>query len=361
MKQLATVVAGLAALALMTASSAFADGNDAPGAVYALTNATHGNAVAVYDRAADGRLSAPRFFPTLGLGNGAGLGSQGGLALSGNRQTLLAVNPASNSVSAFAVDNHGLQLLDVVSSYGTNPISITIRKNVAYVLNGSSLSIHGYTVDRGGLTSIDGSSRALTTGASTPSQIAFAPNGVLVVTERGSNTIDSFTLDESSLPRAPRQIASVGNVPFGFDFANGFAIVSDANAGPGNSAATSYSVADDGTLAAVSGPVATGQAAACWLVTSKDGRYAFTANAGSGSISTFAVGSDGSLDDVHTTAVLAGAHIVDEAVSGNGRFLYVLADGAGQVLGFRIEDDGSLTALGAVPGLAPGGGGLVAL
>jgi 6-phosphogluconolactonase (cycloisomerase 2 family) len=361
MKQLATVVAGLAALVLATASSALAAGNDTPGAVYALTNATSGNAVAVYDRGADGRLSAPRFYATGGLGNGAGLGSQGGLALSDNKQWLLAVNPASNTVSEFAVGNGTLRLVDVVSSFGTSPVSIAVRKNVAYVLNGGSLSIQGYTFDKQGLTPILGSGRSLSAGASTPSQIAFAPNGVLVVTERGSNTLDSFTLDGDLRAQAPSQIAAVGNVPFGFDFANGFAIVSDANAGAGNSAATAYSVADDGTLAAVSGPVTTGQAAACWLVTSKDGRYAFTANAGSGSISTLTVGADGALADVHTTVVLAGQHIVDEAVSGNGRFLYVLADGTGQVFGFRIEDDGSLSSLGAVSGLAAGGGGLVAI
>ena len=361
MKQLATVVAGLAALVLATASSAFAAGNDTPGAVYALTNSTQGNAVAVYDRGSDGRLSSPRFYATNGLGNGTGLGSQGGIALSGNKQWLIAVNPASNTISAFAVDNDGLRLLNVVSSFGTSPVSITVRRDVAYVVNSGSLSIHGYTIDKNGLTPILGSDRNLTAGTSTPSQIAFAPNGVLVVTERGSNTLDSFTLGEDLRPHAPKQIASVGNAPFGFDFSNGYAIVSDANAGAGNSAATAYSVADDGTLSAVSGPVTTGQAAACWLVTSKDGRYAFTANAGSGSISTLSVGADGTLVDVHTTVVLAGRHIVDEAVSGNGSFLYVLADGTGQVLGFRMEDDGSLTSLGAVGGLAAGGGGLVAI
>ena len=104
----------------------------------------------------------------------------------------------------------------------------------------------------------------------------------------------------------------------------------------------------------------TGQAAACWLVASKDGRYVFTANAGSGSISTFAVAANGALSLVTTTVVSAGTHIVDEAVSGNGRYLYVLADRTGQVYAFRIEADGSLAALGAVDGLAAGAGGLAA-
>ena len=119
-------------------------------------------------------------------------------------------------------------------------------------------------------------------------------------------------------------------------------------------------MAADGTLTANGQPVQTGQGAACWLVVSKDGRYAFTANAGSGTISTFSVDDDGALTLAGTTTVSAGAHIIDEAVSANGRFLYVIADRTGQVYGFRIESDGSLTALGAVAGLPAGNGGLAA-
>jgi 6-phosphogluconolactonase len=361
MKQLATVVAGLAVLVLALATGAIAGTPGGPGAVYALTNSAQGNAVAVYDRAADGRLSAPQLYPTGGLGSGAGgLGSQGAVALTNDGHELLAVNAGSNTVSAFAVTADGLELLDVVPSFGIQPVSITIRHDVAFVVNATSLSIHGYSIDRQGLTPIAGSGRALSANASTPSQIAFAPNGVLVVTERGSNTIDSFTLDANQAPSAPKQIASVGSTPFGFDFAHGNAIVSDANAGPGNSAATSYAVADDGTVTANGQPVQTGQGAACWLVTSNDGRYAFTANAGSGTISTFTVGADGGLALAGTTTVSAGAHIIDEAISANGRFLYVIADRTGLVYSFRIGSDGTLAALGAVGGLPVGNGGLAA-
>jgi hypothetical protein len=48
----------------------------APGAVYALTNSTAGNAV-VYDRGGDGSLSPAGSYATGGAGTGAGLGSQG--------------------------------------------------------------------------------------------------------------------------------------------------------------------------------------------------------------------------------------------------------------------------------------------
>jgi 6-phosphogluconolactonase len=358
MKMLATFVAGLVTLALALAATAVAAGST-PGAVYALTNAAQGNSVAVYDRGADGGLAAPRFYATGGAGTGAGLGSQGAIALSDDGRYLLAVNAGSSSVSAFAVAADGLRLLDVVSSSGSRPVSLALRHGVAFVLDAGSGSIAGFTLDRDGLAPIAGSVQTLSGGASTPSEIAFAPNGVLVVDERGSNTIDTFTVADG-IPSAPRQFASVGNAPFGFDFAGSHAIVSDANAGPGNSAATAYDVAADGTLTAIGGPVTTGQGAACWLVASKDGRYAFTANAGSGSISTFAVAPSGELSLAATTVVSAGAHIIDEAVSGNGRFLYVIADATGVVHGFRIDADGSLSALGSVGGLPVGSGGLAA-
>ena len=59
-------------------SPVFAD-EDAGGrsAVYTITNEAEGNAVAVYEPAADGSLTFMAAYPTGGLGSGAGLGSQG--------------------------------------------------------------------------------------------------------------------------------------------------------------------------------------------------------------------------------------------------------------------------------------------
>ena len=67
-------------------------------------------------------------------------------------------------------------------------------------------------------------------------------------------------------------------------------------------------------------PSPTHQGAPCWLVTSKDGRYAYTANAGGGTISGFSVGHDGSLTLLDAERdrrgnLGAGSHPLDEAVS----------------------------------------------
>jgi 6-phosphogluconolactonase len=108
--------------------------------------------------------------------------------------------------------------------------------------------------------------------------------------------------------------------------------------------------------------VATKQGAPCWLVVTKNGRYAYTANAAGSSISGLAIAPDGSLpllDPSGATASLeADGHPLDEAVSGNSRFLYVLVDGRHTIAGYRIAEDGSLSPLGEVGALPAGAVGL---
>src|SRR5437588_6311915 len=79
------------------------DGRDGARAVYTLTNQVAGNGVAVFTRAADGTLSAAGRVATGGTGTGAGLGSQGAVALSDDGRWLFAVNAGSHDVSVFSV------------------------------------------------------------------------------------------------------------------------------------------------------------------------------------------------------------------------------------------------------------------
>src|SRR2546428_4999000 len=158
----------------LAASAAAADG--APGAVYTLMNLTSGNAVAVFARAADGTLTAAGTVATGGTGTGSGLGSQGALALSDNGRWLFAVNAGSNDVSIFRVSPAGLALTDRIPSGGGQPISLSVRGNVLYVLNGAGGgNIAGFALDaNGGATPIAGASRALrgTTGGPAPGPVS---------------------------------------------------------------------------------------------------------------------------------------------------------------------------------------------
>ncbi len=56
-------------------SPSFDRGSNVVGQVYTMNNNPAGNAVLVYDRAADGSLTAAGSFPTGGLGTGGGLGN----------------------------------------------------------------------------------------------------------------------------------------------------------------------------------------------------------------------------------------------------------------------------------------------
>ena len=97
MKRLLLLVAALATAAVVVAANAGA-GADSPGAVYTLTNLAAGNAVAVFDRAADGSLSPAGTYATGGLGTGASLGSQGAIVVTRDgRQSSVSTRAATRS------------------------------------------------------------------------------------------------------------------------------------------------------------------------------------------------------------------------------------------------------------------------
>src|SRR5439155_490827 len=173
------------------------DDLEGPRAVYTLTNQVAGNAVAVFNRAADGTLSAAGTIATGGTGVGAGLGSQGAVALSDDGRWLFAVNAGSNDVSVLRVRRSGLSLASRTASGGTMPISLTVRGNVLYVLNaGGAGNITGFTVgEGGGLHAIRGSTRSLSGSGVGPAQVSFSPDGrSLFVTEKTANLIEVYSV-----------------------------------------------------------------------------------------------------------------------------------------------------------------------
>jgi 6-phosphogluconolactonase (cycloisomerase 2 family) len=148
-----------------------------------------------------------------------------------------------------------------------------------------------------------------------------------------------------------------GGTPFGFDFdKKGNLLVSLAGVA-GSSGAASYAVDKDGTVSTISPPIPTGQNAACWLVASKDGRFAFVANAASGSVSTFWVRDDGAIAFAGAVSV-QGMTPLDEALSEDGRYLYVLAAGTHGIVQFAVGKDGNLTYVGSQLNIPATAGGL---
>jgi 6-phosphogluconolactonase len=356
-----------------------ADGNLRRGAVYVMTNQPTGNAVAAFSRAPDGTLTLVGTFPTGGLGTGGPpdpLRSQGSLILSGqepgaggrrSNQLLFAVNAGSNEISVLAVERDRLTLVCKTASGGVRPTSLTLHKDLLYVLNAGSGTITGFKVGRdGGLTPLAGSTRPITGGtAADPAQVEFTPDGkLLVVTGKMTNVIDTYRIDREGLPTGPTPNRSNGLTPFGFAFDNrGNLIVSEAFGGAPNQAAmSSYTVSEDGVLKVVSGSVRDFQTAACWVVVTNNGRYAYTSNTGSSTISSYRVHPDGALKLLASVAATTdpGSSPIDMALSTGSRYLYVLNNVTGTIDAFSVESDGGLSPVAGAGGLPPNAQGIAA-
>ena len=342
--------------------------DDNSGRVYTATNVVAGNEIVIYHRAANGSLSAAGRVATNGLGSGGGLGNQGGLIASKNGRWLFAVNAGSNEISVFSVRRGSLTLIDKVPSGGMRPVSLTIHGDLLYVLNGGGTNnITGFNIGEWGkLTPIANSTRPLSAAATGPAQIQFTPDGdALVVTEKATNKIDIYAV-EDGIASGPAVRNSNGMTPFGFAFdKRGHLIVSEAFGGAANQAAlSSYELSDEGNnISVISPSVKDGQSAACWVVVTKNGRYAYTTNTASGSVSGYRVAKDGKLTllaDGLTANIGAGSGPIDAALSKSSQFLYVLNGAIGTVNGYGVEANGSLTPISNVGGLAPGANGLVA-
>jgi 6-phosphogluconolactonase len=371
-------VLGLSVLSTMIVATATPTAQDAlqlsdsrfrfPGAVYTMSNGADRNAIHIFHRLVDGRLVRAGAVPTGGTGTGAGLGNQNGLVLSGNEKWLLAVNAGSNSISVLQVTRHRLRLVEVQPSGGVRPISVTEHRGLVYVLNAGSDSITGFALGRDGrLHPLRGSERPLSGAATDPAQIQFTPDGdVLVVTEKATNRIVTFEIGRHGRPGEARVQDSNGPTPFGFAFGKRDQLfVSEAFGGAENaSAVSSYDVDRRGVLTTISASVGTHQTAACWVVVTPNGRFAYSTNTGSGSISGYAIDFDGTIalldPDGRTADTGEGSMPIDMAITDSGRFLYSLNSGTNTIGVFRVHADGSLTPLQFTSGLPAGANGLAA-
>jgi len=338
------------------------------GAVFVMTNAADRNEVISFRRAADGSLQAGRRVSTGGRGTGGvtdPLESQGSLTLSQDHSLLFAVNGGSGEISVFQVHGSRLTLVDKETSGGSEPNAVAQHGNLVYVLNvGGSSNVVGFRLNAGGqVQRIPNSIRFLTTNNSEAASLAFSPNGqFLLVTERATNNIDAFRVqaDGTLAPIVVNLSPDPG--AFSVTFApNGAALVSETGTAGGNdaSAISSYFVAANGTLVAISTGVPTLGNANCWNAVTPDGRFVFTSNAGSSTISGFAISATGVLTPVGATVVgtnPSGSTNLDIAVSADGKFLYTLNSGTGTIGIFGIQPDGTLNKFGDADGLSEAAG-----
>jgi len=329
-------------------------GQRGDGAVFTMSNAAAGNTVLAFHRMQDGSLEAAGEYPTGGLGSGASLGSQGSVTLSDDGHFLVVVNAGSDEISSFNVRGTQLTLRSRLPSGGSHPTSVAVRDHLAYVLNaGQDSNISGFWLDPlGRLFAIPGSTRALSTSMPAPAQVAISPKNLgVVVTEKGTSLIDTFAFRRNGTLDSAVTHASSGSTPYGFDISeDGILVVSEAAAG----AASSYSLTGRGGFSTISASISDNQKAPCWLVITKDGRFAYTTNAGSSSISGYKVAHDGSLQLLDSNGVTASTgdngKPLDVAVDHN-HHLYAVDAGNHVIDGFAIGNTGALTPVASAMGM----------
>lgn len=361
----------LSLLIFINDASAFAGDHDGTelqgtGKVYVLTNQAEGNTIVVLNRAADGALSKVQEIATGGLGSGPiplpppiggpnPLDSQDALITTPDRRFLLAVNAGSNELSVLATTHDGLRLTDKVASGGEFPVSISIHDSLVYVLNShGEPNINGFVLDdEGKLHPIPNSTRSAGLPGSAPAQIAFSPDGdLLIVTERLANLIDVFRMGDDGLAGGHTQLTSNNHTPFGVAFRhNQIIAISETNERvpripvPNGASVSTYRITED-RLESLSVAVPDHQSASCWIRFTPDGRFAFVSNTGSGTLSSYYVSQTGELTLAEEVAADTGGPKsvpIDFSITNSGKYLYVLSSLIGTIQGYRVEHDGTLT------------------
>jgi 6-phosphogluconolactonase (cycloisomerase 2 family) len=323
-------------------------------AVYVQTNDAADNEIVAFRRADNGSLEPLGQFSTGGRGSGEPhLASQGSIVLSDDGRWLLVTNAGSDEVSVFAVESDALRLTDRVASGGSNPTSVAVHGDLTYVLNNGSPNLSGFRLEDGRLAPLESSERPLSGPDADPAQVGFATDGsALMVTERGTDSISSYSVDERGYADGPTSVKSSGQTPYGFDCTTrGTLVVTEAFGGAaGQAAASSYAVSGAGAPTVVSGSVGDTRSEVCWAAITNDGRFAYVTNFGDGTVSSYALADDGTLE--LREAIAGGTRdgekgVRDETISGDGRHLYAIHADAQKLFGWTIGDDGALTALGA--------------
>ncbi len=394
------------------------DGNVAVGAMYALTNQHDPsqqistpdlasepdriNQIVAYSRDANGELVQIGLYDTGGLGenirnSGANpLASQDPLIVSKDKRFVFAVNPGSESISSFRINDDfslteaSLNVSTSGESGAQNPVSLTVFEDILYVVNtgnfvddaGEELdalpadrnrtnaSIIGFRIaDDGSLSELAGSE--ITTVGANAGSIEFTEDGRnLYVTQRRTNDIIHIGLTEDHVPitydggeQRITAIPSITPQPFGTDLypaENGtFLLVSEGNNGAeGLSALSSYRVEEGGALTGISlssgvegDPLVTGFTFGCWVefVETPTGDFAYVSNTPDGTITSYAVGDEGGLTRLESLAGTANIE-GDDTQNGGGvldaeivyPYLYQVVNNDGRIAQFEIAEDGSL-------------------
>lgn len=311
--------------------------------IFALANGSDGNAVITYRRdTSDGSISYLSTEKTGGLGTAAPLGSQNPIVVTNDGKWLLAVNPASNSVSVLKIDETGAHLNAAFPSGGIRPISVAVYKDLVYVLHsGENGTISGFKLSTSGsLTAIADSKQVFADTATNPAQVSFALNGsLLIVTLKIPNKIFAYPVNSNGSLATPFNITSRGIYPYGFSVStDGTLYVSEGRSG----SMSVYKVASSG-INALAGPLPTYQSSACWTGLTPNGKFVYILNANSASITGYKADQPGyPLLNPDGVTAKTGDTPIDIQITSDSRFAYVLGSKDHVINCFKIAESGAL-------------------
>jgi len=264
-------------------------------------------------------------------------------------------NAASDDLSVFSVAQDGsIELRERVHT-GDSPRSVDEHDGLVVVLNAGEPGLASFRLNSEGIAPVEGGRQALEADAD-PAQVAFGPGGSMVaITERGTDSIVTYTVEEDGAFGSSSSVASEGPTPYGFAFTSGGTlVVTEAfRAEKGAAAASSYAVVD-GSLEARTSSVGNGRSEICWAVVTPDDRFAFTTNYADGAVSRFGIASDGSLTLEDATAgisVEGEPGLRDEDLSDDGHYLYAIDADGGRIFGWSVEAEGALEPVGSWEGV----------
>lgn len=321
--------------------------------VYTLSNASSGNEVIAYS-STPGNLQEIGRFATGGTGTDTNLANQGALILNRNQNLLFATDAGSNTLAMFRVRNNGtLRLVDQVELRGEEPISVTTFANFVYVVNNGSDDIEGYRISgNASLEFIQGSQQSLSTIGTAPAQISFGRFGrVLIVTEKATNKITTFTINSNASVDPGNSFDSAADTPFGFsDAFSNIIVVSHATGGrTGEGAVVTYRVDRFSGEVTQSSTVVDDfdGSATCWVVPTNNRRNYFVTNtlsdditrlrlglgrSGATTLTTDPVGANGA------TNVATPATPHDLGLNRSNNQLFVLTVGSDELVSYQLDN-----------------------
>jgi 6-phosphogluconolactonase len=246
---------------------------------------------------------------------------------------------------------------------GGNPVSVVISSAAPhlYVLNQSPGNISAFLLDPslGGLSLIsnppgNGAGAISTYGTlTTPTSMVISPNGAfLFVTSPSTATISAFAVSNSDgslapVAGSPFTVGAAGATPAWatVDPSGKFLYVADS----AHNAILAFSIATNGTLAAVTGsPFATG-ANPTHLTVSGGGTLLFAANTNDNTVSAYVIDpATGGLGTVSGSPFATGGHTPGFMLA-TGTSLYVADTGTNDIAGFNIGANGVLAPIKGSP------------